>query len=308
MSNAELLTTAQMAHFAARGFLKLDSCVPDALNRQFLDDIGHVADDEIGSALEHYGRIMSRSAIPVVGAGTPLAEAYPHDSALAKILALPAVAGAIESLVGADCVLDHHFLHVTFPPRLLEKPAPAQHTHQDSTIDPRRSFDIQIMYFPQAVTADMGGTRFIPGTHHRIVSEAAVARYQNIKGQQHVVCPPGSLLIMHHGIWHGGGANRSDNLRYMFKIRLAPTRPQVRLWNVSDLDTRTPQRPIFWVGQRPAEDDLHSILTFREDWHEADTGRLEHLNTARLWRYLTGDDKTDVDYWLTRVENEQAGA
>lgn len=306
MSNAQLLTTADMAHFAARGFLKLDALVPEALNQQFLDDIGHVADDEIGNAHEHYQRIMGRSAIPLVRAGTALTDAYPAESALAKILALPAVAGAIESLVGADCVLDHHFLHVTFPPRLLEKPAPAQHTHQDSTIDPRRAFDIQIMYFPQKVTAKMGGTRFVPGTHHRIVSEAAISRYQNIKGQQHVVCPAGTLLIMHHGIWHGGGANRSKRLRYMFKIRLAPVRPQVRLWDTSDLDTTAPQRPIFWMGEAPQADDIHTILTGSEPWHEADTGRLEHLNTLRLWRYLTGDAKADADYWLTRVENEQA--
>ena len=27
---------------------------------------------------------------------------------------------------------------------------------------------------------------------------------------------------------------------------------------------------------------------------------------VRLWRYLLGDDKADVDYWMTRVENEPA--
>ena len=64
----------------------------------------------------------------------------------------------------------------------------------------------------------------------RVVSEAAIARYQNVRGQQHVVCPAGTVLILHHGIWHGGGVNRSDRLRYMFKIRLCPTEPQVRLY------------------------------------------------------------------------------
>lgn len=302
MSNAELLKTTDMARFAALGYLRLDGVVPENLNQQFLRDIGH--EDEIGSAMEHYQRIMSRSAIPVVPAGTSLDDAYPTDSALAKILALPRVAGAIESLVGGDCVVDHHFLHITFPPRLLEKPAPSQHTHQDSTIDPRRAFDVQIMYFPHEVTENMGGTRFIPGTHLRIVSEAAIARYQNIRGQQRVVCPAGTLLFVHHGIWHGGGANRSDDMRYMFKIRLAPTRRQERLWDTSDLDTRAPQRPIFWLGQSPEEDDVHTILTTKQPWHEQDTGRLEYLNAARFWRYLTGDNTFDADYWLTRVENE----
>ena len=304
MSNAELLSTLDMARFAGQGFLRLDAVVPEALNQQFLDDIGHVSENEIGSAIEHYGRIMSRSAIPVVGAGTPLTDAYPPDSALTRILELPKVAGAIESLVGGDCVLDHHFLHITFPPHLLEKPAPAQHNHQDSTVDPRQAFDVQIMYFPHAVTENMGGTRFIPGTHLRVVSETAIARYQNVLGQQRIVCPAGTLLFVHHGIWHGGGANRSDRMRYMFKMRLAPQRPQQRLWDTSDLDTQTPQRPIFWLGESVREDDVATHLTRNLPWHEQDTGRLEHLNAIRFWRYLTGDEKFDADHWLTRVENE----
>jgi hypothetical protein len=302
MSN--LLSTLEMARFAARGFLRFDAMVPQDLNQAFLDEIGHV--DTVANAYEHYRRIMGSSAIPVVPAGTPLAQAYPSESAIGRIMKLPAVAGAVHSLVGERCVLDHHFLHVTFPPALVGSPLPAQHTHQDSTIDPRGAFDLQIMYFPHAVTAEMGGTRFVPGTHLRVVSEAAIARYQNIRGQQHMVCPAGTLLFVHNGLWHGGGANRSERLRYMFKIRLAPTQAQTRLWDTSDLETSNPQRPIFWLGEKPRADDVHTILTTPEPWHEQDTGRLEYLNRIRLWRYLTGDKTFDADYWLTRVENEHA--
>lgn len=305
MSEAQRLTTRQMALFAARGFLRFDGLVPGELNNAFLDEIGHT--DEGGKVGEHYRRIMATSAIPVVNAGTPLADAYPSDSALARILALPLVRGAIQSLVGETSVLDHHFLHITFPPALTHKAIPAQHTHQDSTIDPRQAFDVQLMYFPQEVTAEMGGTRFIPGTHLRVVSEAAISRYQNIAGQQHVVCPAGTLLFLHHGIWHGGGANRSDRLRYMFKIRLGPGERQCRLWDTSDLDTKSPQRPIFWLGEEADPEDIHSILTTPEPWHEDDTGRLEFLNRIRFWRYLTGDENFDADYWVTRIENEFDG-
>jgi hypothetical protein len=163
------------------------------------------------------------------------------------------------------------------------------------------------MYFPHEVTAQMGGTRFLPGSHLRIVSEAAVARYQNVRGQQHVVCPAGTVLILHHGVWHGGGVNRSDRLRYMFKIRMCPTEPQVRLWNTSDLPGRpAPQRPIFWTGGNDAGDPIAAILTTPEPWFEQDTERLEYLNRVHLWRYLTGEPTYDADFWVTRVENEQA--
>jgi hypothetical protein len=305
MSGSHLLTTTQMAHFAASGFLRFDAVVPEPLNQAFLEEIGH--SDEVTDIGGHYRRIMHSSAIPLVPAGTPLEEAYPEHSALARIMKLPVVAGAVRSLVGSHPVVDHHFLHITFPPRLTGRPLPSQHTHQDSTIDPRRAFDVQIMYFPHEVTPEMGGTRFVPGTHLRIVSEAAIARYQNIAGQQHMVCPAGTLLFVHHGIWHGGGANRSDRMRYMFKIRLCPTERQCRLWNTSDLDTRSPQKPIFWVGDalgRRDPDDVHTILTEPSPWFEADTGRLEYLNRIRFWRYLSGDDEFDADYWVTRIENE----
>jgi Phytanoyl-CoA dioxygenase (PhyH) len=305
MAEPILLDSKQMAHFVARGFLRFDAVVPDDINAAFLDEAG--APPEVGGSFRGtYAKLLRGSGIPTVPAGTPLADAYPAGSAIAALLDLPQVRGAIDSLVGPQARFDHHFLHVTFPPAYYAArgvPNVSQHTHQDSTIDTRRAFDIQLMYFPHDVSADMGGTRFVPGTHLRVVSEAAVARYQNVRGQQHVVCPAGTLLILHHGIWHGGGVNRSERLRYMFKIRINPTVRQQRLWNTADLPDAA-QRPIFLVKEAPDPTDVRTILMAPEPWFEADTGRLEFINRIRLWRHLTGDACFDVDYWLTRLENE----
>ena len=294
-----------MAHFVARGFIRFDAVVPDAINQQFLDDIGDVA-DRSESPMTQYGKIMQSSVVPLVPAGTKLNQAYPKDSALNKLVRLPEIKGAIDSLVGTGSLVDHHFLHITFPPKHYPKgyEQVAQPYHQDSTIDPRQAFDVQLFYFPHEVTLDMGGTRFVPGTHLRVVSEAAIARYQNIQGQQHVVCPAGTVMFFHMGLWHGGGLNLSEQLRYMFKIRLCPTKRQSRLWNFSDREQQRPQRPIFWTGGPRDETNLHAILTKPEKWFEADTGRLEYLNRIKLWRYITNDKNFDADYWLTRVENE----
>jgi len=241
MTDRLLLSTTQMASFAARGFLRFEGVVPEPVNRAFLEEIGHSDAMELPSLQQHYANLMARSAVPVVRAGTRLADAYPDTSSLHDLINLPVVRGAIASLVGDDSVFDHHFLHMTVPGY------PAQHTHQDSTIDPRGAFDIQLMYFPHEVTKEMGGTRFIPGTHLRVVSEAAISRYQNIKGQIHVVCPAGTVLVMHHGMWHGGGMNHSEKIRSMFKIRLCPQVRQTRLWDTSDLPDSNPQRAIFWT-------------------------------------------------------------
>ena len=300
-----LLSDQQMASFTARGFLRFDAAVPDDINAQFLAEAGEAPEAEAGRKLRAaYGTLLAESGIPEIAPGTPLFQAYPQGSAVQRLLDLPLVRGAIRSLVGEDPVFDHHFLHVTFPPRYHEAGGGenvSQHTHQDSTIDPRLSFDVQIMYYPHAVTREMGGTRFIPGTHLRKVSEVALGRYQNIRGQQHMVCEAGTLLFLHHGMWHGGGVNLSDRTRTMFKIRLHASGSQQRQWDVGPAVDG--QRPIFLVkGQRPA-DTVAAILMTPEPWFEQDTGRVEFINRVKLWRYLTDDPTYDADYWLTRLEH-----
>jgi hypothetical protein len=268
--------------------------------------MGDIAPPEPGRKMRRtYGEVLANADIPEVGAGVPLSRTYRQGSAIARMLELPVVAGAIRSLVGEEPTFDHHFLHVTFPPAYHEASGGenvSQHTHQDSTIDPRQAFDLQIMYYPHAVTREMGGTRFVPGTHLRKVSEAALGRYQNIRGQQHMVCEAGTLLFLHSGIWHGGGVNVSDRTRTMFKIRMNPSRSQRGQFDLSTLKPQAQQRPIFYLkGLQPRS--VEQILMTPEPWFEADTGRLEFVNRAKFWRYLTGDDGYDADYWLTRLEN-----
>jgi hypothetical protein len=304
MSDLPLLDALQMASFTARGFLRFDGVVPAEINDQFLAEMGAIAEPTPGATLRQaYGRLLAEAGIPEVAAGTPLARAYPQGSAVTRLLDLPLVAGAIRSLAGDDPVFDHHFLHVTFPPAYYESgESVSQHTHQDSTIDPRTAFDVQVMYYPHAVTREMGGTRFVPGTHLRKVSEVALGRYQNIRGQQHMVCEAGTLLFLHSGIWHGGGVNHADRTRTMFKIRMNPSGPQTRKFDVSTLKPQAQQRPIFYVkGALPQS--VEQVLMTPEPWFEQDTGRLEFVNRIKLWRYLTGDDSYDADYWLTRLEN-----
>jgi hypothetical protein len=313
MTEPILLTSPQVASFVARGFLRFDGAVPADINAQFMAEAGGVAEPADGAKIARvYGETLAASRIPEVPAGTSLSEAYAPGSAVARLLELPLVRGALQSLLGEAPVFDHHFLHVTFPPRFHEAASHenvSQHTHQDSTIDPRpHAFDVQLMYYPHAVTRAMGGTRFIPGTHLRKVSEVAIGRYQNVAGQQHMVCEAGTLLFLHHGVWHGGGVNLADDVRYMFKIRMHASGSQVRQWNVEDLPQRNAQRPIFFLKAPPQRGSVETILTTPEPWFEQDTGRLEYVNRIKLWRYLADDPTYDADYWLTRLETGAASA
>ncbi len=291
------LSSERMAEFVARGAIRLEAIVPEDINRALLDGLTAVDD---ASPRERTQRLVRDGIVPTIRPGTRLSEAYPPGSAIARMLAVPEVAGAIDSLVGRNCVVDHHFLHTTVPGNT------AQHTHQDSTIDPRLAFDVQLFYFPHDVDEAMGGTRWVPGTHLRVVSEMGIARYQNLVGQQRIACPAGTVVFFHHGLWHGAGPNRSDRTRHALKIRLCPTEPQRLLWETSDLPDGAGRSPVFWRDPDAPQDAVERILTTPEPWFEQDTGRLEYMNRIRLWRYLIGDDHFDLGYWMTRVENEQA--
>ena len=310
--NKFLLTDFQMAEFVSKGYLVFENLIENKINKKFLNEIGHTSKTKnpkntISTWLsEHYNDIMKTSKIPLVKAGTPLQTAYKKNSALFDVISNPVLSGAIQSLVGNSCKLDHHFLHITFPSKYYNKGQQkiSQVNHNDCVIDPReKSFDIQLFYFPTAVDKSMGGTRYIPGSQFRMVNEKAIARYHNIRGQKHIVCSPGTVVIFHHNIWHGAGVNNSNKIRYAFKIRLMPTEKQVKLWTIKTYKNKDDEEPLYW-NTGNTKQSVRSILQENQPWYEEDSGRLEIINRIKLWRNITNDKNFDANYWLTRLENE----
>ena len=169
---------------------------------------------------------------------------------------------------------------------------PSQPLHGDAIIDARAAFDIQLMYYPEDVTARGGGTMLVPGSHLRQINEQDIARYQNLAGQVLLECPAGTVLALHHGLWHCGRRSHVEATRYMFKLRLNPRVEQVRLWDTSDLD-----RPEVLARVR-------ETLSKPEPWYEGATARLEQVQRAALFRRLSGDPSFQVEYWLGRLENQ----
>ncbi|MBC9824027.1 phytanoyl-CoA dioxygenase family protein [Terrabacter sp. MAHUQ-38] len=255
-----LMTSVEMAHFISHGSFALEGVVPDDLNRR--------AEAVLDAGIEGHPY------------GTPVDVVFPVGSFVRELLDLPAVAGAVQSLVGPNPVIDHHAVHIR-PPRGGE----AQNLHADAIIDTRTdAFDVQLMYYPREVTLEQGGTLSVPGTHLRRINQTGIGRCQNLAGQTRLTCPAGTVVLLHHGIWHGGRRNDSDRPRYMFKIRFNPTVRQLRLWNTDDIDSPEVLRK----------------LTTSFGWTDANEGRLELVNRAKLWRVVTGDQGFDIDYYLTR--------
>lgn len=259
-----LLTSIQMANFVADGLLRFDDLIPDEINREAMREL--------------------EGRLPTLGQarqGQPLAGAWLESQGIGAMARLPQVQGIIRSLVGPDPLYDHHAAHQVGPGHV-----DGQVWHADAIIDTRMHFDVQLFYFPHDTPREMGGTMFLPGSQFRRVHESDVARYQNFVGQMPVACKAGTLLVGHHGIWHCAQPNHTDRLRFMFKIRLNPTVRQLRLWNTDDLD----------------DPKIGGILHRNHRWYGNDD-RLEYVNRIKMWRFVTGDDRYDAGYWMTRVEN-----
>ena len=264
MDKRYLLTSRQMADFVADGFLRFDAFIPDEINREAMREID---EEQIPRGYERQGQ--------------PLSGLWPDSRGFGALFRLPQVQGIIHSLVGPDPLYDHHAFH-----RVSPRHEEGQVWHADNIIDPRSAFDIQLFYYPHDTPREMGGTMFLPGSHLRRIHESDIGRYQNFTGQVPIVCKAGTVAVGHHGIWHCAQPNRTEQMRYMFKLRLNPTVRQRLLWNTDDLDAP----------------EIHSSLFRNHKWY-GNEDRLEYAQRIKLWRFLTGDEQFDSHYWLTRVEN-----
>ena len=267
--NSHLLTSKQMAQFVASGYLRLDDMVPKDLCAACLEEMA-----------DHRGYL---------DVGTPFEETWPKDTALGQAFRLPKVQGLIHSLVGPDPLYDHHGPHLT-PAGKLRGPD----THQDSVIDFREDyFDIQLSLFAADTPDEMGGTLLVPGTQFRNVRTSEITVYQHMRGKIWATCPAGTIYVWNTRVWHGARSNRTDRDRYMYKLRLNPTAPQVRHFDTGDLD----------------DPEIGGILNTHHGW-EGNEHRYELMQRVKLWRFVSGQPDYDLgERFLRRIEyNPQLAA
>lgn len=288
------LTTHEMAHFAADGFLRFDALIPDEINQHIIEELRLLEAKKINLIV---GLPAGDEGPPQPASLTPLSQCYPAPSLLGAMLNLPEVQGIVESLVGPDPLFDHDFVH-----RLPAGSTYHQHLHVDAVVDSTDpTFDIQLFYFPQDVAPGGGGTRFVPATHLRRTRAEGVGRYQHLLGEQQYSGAAGTLMVFHHGLWHAGQPNPSDVDRWMYKIRLNPSVSQVKRWNMEDFDQMHNDASDHTFALM-RHDSVAQVLRTLQPWQKGHEGRYEQMQRARLWRYLSNDPVFDVDYYHTRIE------
>ena len=264
-----LISSKEMAHFVASGYLKFEDMVPPDLCAACREEM------ETNSGY--------------LAVGTPFEETWPTGTALGDAFRLPRVRGLIQSLVGPDPLYDHHAAHL-----VKARTTRGPDMHQDSVIDFREDyFDIQLSFFPADTPDEMGGTFLVPGSHFRNVRTGEIRGYQHVVGKIWASCPAGTIYVWNTRVWHGSRSNHTDQDRYMYKLRLNPVRPQVRLFDTTDL----------------GNPEIGSILSTNHGW-ESNDHRYELMKRVELWRFVSGQPDFDVgERFLRRREYQpQKGA
>ncbi len=190
---AALLTDEQVISFVIRGYVALPTELPASFHATVYDEIT---------------RLLAGQAD---NPGDAILDLVP---ALRQVWGQPSVRGALSSLLGADYRMNaHRHCHVS-PPGMR-----SQSWHQDGTNQRHNQIRTVLgFYYPQEVTAAMGPTVVMPGTHFRNAPTDQMATYANLRDQVVLTVPAGTVVLAHYDIWHAGTRNESDRTRYMRKF------------------------------------------------------------------------------------------
>lgn len=113
-------------------------------------------------------------------------------------------------------VLDRECLLSSFCSLVLGPGQEAQPIHEDTQLiplpRPHIPITINAIWALSDFRADNGATRIIPGSHKYDSSPEYGREYDAVTATM----PAGSVMLFDSALWHGGGANNSDERRFAF--------------------------------------------------------------------------------------------
>lgn len=212
------LTDREVVDFCRNGYLMLPGVVPDDVNRQVIDYL-----DRVDSTYEP----------------TPIME---ESFFVDGVLMNPQAAGAVRSLLGSGftlpLIISNHRGPLPF-----DQP---QNWHRDGgTIYTDRLEYLQVFYYPEECTEDMGPTVVLPGSHFMRNKAPMMAHLGSIRGTVSSAGPAGTIFLTVYGIWHRRSRATShpkgkSKYRNLLKYNYWRTVPPRRDWITrEDIDFNT---------------------------------------------------------------------
>ena len=187
------LTDTQVLEFCKTGILKLEGVIPQSTNqwvREFTDrDIAHN---------------------PLVAIQNKLLD---EERFLREVLLHPEVSGVTRSLLGKQFQLPDWLAN-----HRLEGPKTERPWHIDAGSKFERTLkQLQIFYYPQEATPEMGPTLFLPGSHLVPIAREQLEHIGNLAGQMMTTAPAGSVFFTAYSIWHRQPRKRAEGVRNLLK-------------------------------------------------------------------------------------------
>lgn len=218
MDCAPTMTDLEIINFCRTGYLMLPGVVPEVVNKQVIEYLEHVD--------------SSHEPTPIVGESFFLDEVLMNKEA----------AGAVRSLLGRNftlpLIISNHR-----GPLPYEKP---QDWHRDGgTIYTSALEYLQVFYYPEECTEEMGPTVLLPGSHFMRNKTPMMAHLGSIKGTVSTAAPAGTIFLTVYGIWHRrsrapSGPQGKSLYRNLLKYNYWRTSPPQRDWlKDDDIDFNT---------------------------------------------------------------------
>ena len=218
---APTLTDTQVLDFVKKGYLLMESVVPDEINKRVK------------------AKLDEREL--VIGVSKPH-DLLQEDWFVESVLHNTQAVGAVRSLLGAD------YAEVGGGGRMNslalfagKGPSPVGQWHVDGAyrFGPEMNH-LKWFYYPIDSPEESGPTEFVIGSHHVRNQVRFMAHYQGIRGIWKSSAPAGSIVIAAYPIWHRRARCTWDKVRYMLTTSLWRTTPPKRDWIVEpDFDFET---------------------------------------------------------------------
>lgn len=230
-----MLTTSQISQLDENGILLLKNVIDLETTDQLREHALKLAsaDKEAGKGYTYLPDDRAQRVWNLIDKGEVFEEAIQN----------PHMLGAMEYLLGADCILSSFTANILYPG------AADAGLHIDYPLSglptPRPSFPMvaNSVWYLDDFTTENGATSCIPGSHKRL--EALPQGGVEYKDKQQICGPRGSVLIVNGAIWHGSSENRSDTTRvallgFFCRSILKPQQDHINLVSDEVVERATP--------------------------------------------------------------------
>ncbi len=141
-----------------------------------------------------------------------LANGVNYGKVFEEVVAEPKVLAAVAHVLGDEFKLSSLNARSVHPRSDWVQPL---HCDMGLLPDERGNRTCNVIWVLDDFTTENGATRFVPGTHRsgQHPKEVLADAHAPHPDEQLALAPAGTVVVMNAHTWHGGTANRTDNLR-----------------------------------------------------------------------------------------------